>query len=113
MQYLILVFVYRKRFATADDLEYYDVQQEFNEDLYKSCLLVERIIGQCEQYTEVNAYSTYSILSVLTLLSLVVHVLNFFTMSIYLNNNSILSLYAMECSVLVLQYEFFIPQLMK
>ena len=55
MLYLIPVFVYRKRFATADDLEYYDVQQEFNEDLYKSCLLVERIIGQCEQYTEVYA----------------------------------------------------------
>ena len=37
---------FRKKFASPEDIEYYDIQTEFNEDLYKNCLLVERIIGK-------------------------------------------------------------------
>ncbi|XP_060556044.1 chromodomain-helicase-DNA-binding protein 1-like isoform X5 [Ruditapes philippinarum] len=34
-----------KKFASPEDIEYFDIQMEFNEDLYKNCLLVERIIS--------------------------------------------------------------------
>ncbi|XP_052277549.1 chromodomain-helicase-DNA-binding protein 1-like isoform X3 [Dreissena polymorpha] len=50
-----------KRFASPDDIEYYDVQQEYNEDLYKNCLLVERIIAESFQKTsnQENGYPDY------------------------------------------------------
>ncbi|WAQ99034.1 CHD2-like protein [Mya arenaria] len=50
-----------KRFASPDDIEYYDVQQEYNEDLYKNCLAVERIIAHSDEKNsnEGNGFPDY------------------------------------------------------
>ncbi|XP_060556043.1 chromodomain-helicase-DNA-binding protein 1-like isoform X4 [Ruditapes philippinarum] len=50
-----------KKFASPEDIEYFDIQMEFNEDLYKNCLLVERIISHSNQKTtnEQNGFPDY------------------------------------------------------
>ncbi|XP_045216418.2 chromodomain-helicase-DNA-binding protein 1-like isoform X4 [Mercenaria mercenaria] len=50
-----------KKFASPEDIEYFDIQMEFNEDLYKNCLLVEKIISHSNQKTtnEQNGFPDY------------------------------------------------------
>ena len=43
-------FTCRKEEASPEDIEYFDLQSEFNVDLYKNCSLVERIIGKLTFY---------------------------------------------------------------
>ena len=43
-------FTCRKEEASPEDIEYFDLQSEFNVDLYKNCSLVERIIGKVTFY---------------------------------------------------------------
>ena len=38
------MFNFRREEASPEDIEYFDLQSEFNMDLYKNCSLVERII---------------------------------------------------------------------
>ncbi|KAL4227328.1 transcriptional regulator [Mactra antiquata] len=50
-----------KKFASPEDREYFDIQMEFNEDLYKNCLLVEKIIAHSNQKStnEQNGFPDY------------------------------------------------------
>ena len=51
-----LYFHYRKRLASPEDLEYYNVQMEMVDDLVASYLTVERIVGEQVKHCMYAAY---------------------------------------------------------